>query len=235
MSLSSKSREIIRMEDSQRVTKLGRECREDVERIRQTMQRGGGVEKAVDARHVRFMSEALDGLGQSYLDAYAREGQCPTMHEIDAITDEMRDRVRSNWQARVELEPKSVGIGFRESLEQIIPVQRQKLVLAMKRIERERELATPQTQEPSSSESMDKKQLDREQRELLISLVEASHRGAGRRPTFHYTQPPPDGPPRVTHPGLRGELIVAVGDIERFQQLACSSIVSSSQAREILS
>jgi hypothetical protein len=59
--------------------------------------------------------------------------------------------------------------------------------------------------------------LDDHQRDVLITLVEASRRGSHQRPGFSYTRRPPDEQPHLTHPGLRDELVVGLGDIEVLQ------------------
>jgi hypothetical protein len=97
------------------------------------------------------MSDALESLTDSYISAYARDEQCLTIRDIDEIVREMTERVRAMWQARVELEPRSVGLDFRPNLDQIVPMQRQKLILAMKRMEHERELAGRQPKVAAST------------------------------------------------------------------------------------
>lgn len=142
MGISSRSREIVRLEHSGRVSELGRESRTEIERLKQTMPRGGGLQKAVDDLHVRLMSASLDSLTDAYISAYAAEDKGLTLQDVEQIVTEMNAAVQSQWQSRAELEPRSIGLDFHDNLKQIVPRQRQKLVLAMRRAERDRELAT---------------------------------------------------------------------------------------------
>ncbi|HEX7680247.1 MAG TPA: DUF4062 domain-containing protein, partial [Thermoanaerobaculia bacterium] len=62
-------------------------------------------------------------------------GVALTVNDVDEIVDEMRKRVQALFRSRMELEPRSVGIGFRENLDQVVHEQRHELILAMKRAE----------------------------------------------------------------------------------------------------
>lgn len=146
MRISWKARELVRLENLQRVSEIGRECRKDIERLRQTLPRSGAVDKAVDDRLVRCMAESFDALSDSYIEAYNREGQPLTVSDIQEITDYMMSQVRSSWKARVELEPRGIGTSFLSDLEQTVYAQRQKLVLAMKRMEVYADLAEREAQ-----------------------------------------------------------------------------------------
>jgi hypothetical protein len=141
MSFSWKSREIVRLENATRVSSLGEECRREIDRIKQTMPRSGALQRAVDDAHIRFMLESLNHLSDSYVSAYAAEGQLLTLNDVEEIVGEMNERVQAMWQGRAELEPRSIGLGFHEELRSIVPRQRQKLILAMKCMDRDRELA----------------------------------------------------------------------------------------------
>lgn len=141
MGISWKSREVLRLEYAQKVSTLGRQCRDEIERLKNTMPRSGALNKAVDDAHVRCMSESLDVLTDGYVQAYLAEGQVLAPSDINDIVGEMNERVQALWRSRAELEPRSIGLGFREDLQQVVARQRQKLVLAKSRMERDRELA----------------------------------------------------------------------------------------------
>jgi hypothetical protein len=141
MGISWKSREVVRLENAEKVSALGRHWRDEIERLKNTMPRSGALDKAVDDAHVRCMSESLDALTDSYVEAYTTENQLLTASDIEDIVREMNERVQAMWRARAELEPRSIGLGFREALQQVVACQRQKLVLAKTRMERDRDLA----------------------------------------------------------------------------------------------
>lgn len=71
--------------------------------------------------------------------AYERERVDLTAADIDQIADEMTRQTRGLWESRLKIAPRSVGIGFREDLDQVIREQRQELVLTIKRMQRDRE------------------------------------------------------------------------------------------------
>jgi hypothetical protein len=140
MAITWKSRELVRLEQARAVNEFGKACRKDIDRMQQTLPRGGGVQQAIDDRHVEFVRQSFTALRESYLRAYDREGVALTVKDVEEIVDEMRKQVHSLFQGRMELEPRSVGIGFRENLDQVVSEQRHELILAMKRAELERDL-----------------------------------------------------------------------------------------------
>jgi hypothetical protein len=138
MPISSKSRDVVRLEYARAASELAKSCRRDIEHIRITMPPGGAVQAAVNQRHVQCVRESLTSLRNSYVRAYEQEDVDLTAADIDEIEREMRQGVEGLWRARAELEPRSVGIGFREALDQGVREQRLELVLAMKRMQRDR-------------------------------------------------------------------------------------------------
>lgn len=139
MGITSKSREVVRLEHSRAANELGKACRKDIERLRATLPRGGASQKAVNDRIVENFRQSLTALRESYVRAYEHEGAELTASDVDEIVAEMSRHVQALWTARLELEPRSVGIGFRENLDQIVCEQRHELVLAMTRMQRDRE------------------------------------------------------------------------------------------------
>src|SRR3954453_16634128 len=131
MGITWKSREIVRLEHSRTANELGKACRKDVERLRATLPRGGASQQAVDDRIAENLRQSLTALRESYLRGYEHEGAELTTSDVDEIEAEMSRQVQALWTARVELEPRSVGISFRENLDQIVREQRHDLVLAM--------------------------------------------------------------------------------------------------------
>ena len=92
MPIGSKSREVVRLERARASAELSKACSRDVERLRATLPRGGGMDAAIENR-------------------------------------------------QIECTPRTMTLGFREKLDQLdqlVREQRQELVLAMKRMERDR-------------------------------------------------------------------------------------------------
>jgi hypothetical protein len=141
MGITWKSRELVRLEHSQAVNELGKASRREIERLRATLQRGGGLQKAVDDRHVECIRQSFKVLRELYIRAFEREGVPLTIDDVDEIVGDMSKGVQSLFQSRMELEPRSVGIGFRENLDQVVREERHALIVAMTRGELERQLA----------------------------------------------------------------------------------------------
>lgn len=138
MPLSSKSRELVRLQHGKEMADIGRRCRCEIDRMKQTMPRGGGSQKAIDDRHVQFAAEGLHALTELYLRAYDDEGAELTIQDIDQIVGDMAQQTQGLFRNRMQLEPRSVGIGFREKLDEVVQRERHNLLIAMKRRERDR-------------------------------------------------------------------------------------------------
>jgi hypothetical protein len=149
MGITWKSRELVRLEHSQAVNELGKASRREIERLRATLQRGGGMQKAVDDCQVEFVRQSLKALRETYLRAFEREGVTLTIDDVNEIVGEMSKSVQSLFQSRMELEPRSVGIGFRENLDQVVREERHALILAIERGELERQLAKKAEAKPA--------------------------------------------------------------------------------------
>src|SRR5262245_44377053 len=140
MRISSKSRDIVRLENAQASNELAKAFGHDIESIRVTMPRGGATESAVDNRLVQYVRESLGALTESYIHAVKREGVDLTLTDNEETSDEMSRSVRALLEGRLQIDPRSVGIGFRDRLDQVVLEQRHALVLAMKRMELNRTL-----------------------------------------------------------------------------------------------
>lgn len=138
MGLSSASRDVVRLEHAQNVSTISDTCRNDIDRLRQTLPRGGGTQNAIDDRYVEYARQALDSLSDSYIRAYLHEHAELTAEDIEQILAEMTRFTRGLWESRANLEPRGIGLSFREKLDSVVRAQRQKLLLAMKRMEVDR-------------------------------------------------------------------------------------------------
>lgn len=138
MALSSTSRDVVRLEHAQNVGRIGNQCRKEVDRLRQNSPRGGGTQKSIDDCYVEYAKQALDLLSDSYLRAYVQEDTDLTVQDVEQILAEMTQFINGLWESRANLEPRGIGLEFRENLDTVVPVQRQKLLLAMKRMRLDR-------------------------------------------------------------------------------------------------
>jgi hypothetical protein len=138
MPISSKSREVVRLEHARASSELSKACRRDVERLRATLPREGGTNAAIEERQVECTRQSFDAWREAYVRAFETEDQHMTIADIEEITRQMQEAVRAQFQAHAELAPRTMTLGFREKLDQLVREQRQELMLTMKRMERDR-------------------------------------------------------------------------------------------------
>jgi len=57
MPIGSKSREVVRLERARASAELSKACSRDVERLRATLPRGGGMDAAIENRQIEWRRE----------------------------------------------------------------------------------------------------------------------------------------------------------------------------------
>jgi len=99
------------------------------------------MDAAIENRQIECTRQSFNAWREAYVRAFETEDQHLTVADVEEITGQMQEAVRAQFHARAELAPRTMTLGFREKLDQLdqlVREQRQELVLAMKRMERDR-------------------------------------------------------------------------------------------------
>jgi predicted transcriptional regulator len=87
---------------------------------------------------IECTGQTFNAWREAYVRAFETEDRQLTIADVEEITAQMYEAVRAQFQAQAELAPRTMTLGFREKLDQLVREQRRELVRAMKEMERDR-------------------------------------------------------------------------------------------------